>query len=394
LGVAFPTEITEAILDNLNDDQSSLKACALVCSAWLASTRPRLFHKCTITTKERTRRLRPHIRHLDINRGQNRDNWIDLADVESLLSALPSLRSLSISKISLDVPSGRNAEPLGPPPKLGALDELSIKSSNLSTYQFETLFRLLSLFTEIHRVELVRTDRPLVGDEDDRFNSIGDPPDHIKIAHLSALDIPRRVVLKLLTLTESASSLQTLWYDDRHLDWNVSDDLGALFAAIGPRRSLRRVIFGPLQIFLLPPWGPPQWMPDHITGPDTLPWASLNFSRCEALEEFNLRTRAILAIHANLFATLPASAKFVRITLVGIRDMPAGHVHLGQWVEFDQLFSAVRFRHLTLVLDWSHARATISEDVYTNIRSWADGMMPRLKAQGRLVVTDTPRDWW
>ncbi|RDX45787.1 hypothetical protein OH76DRAFT_1357161, partial [Lentinus brumalis] len=44
----FPTEITEAILDNLDDDRSSLKSCALVCSTWLASTRPRLFHKCTI----------------------------------------------------------------------------------------------------------------------------------------------------------------------------------------------------------------------------------------------------------------------------------------------------------------------------------------------------------
>lgn len=74
--------------------------------------------------------------------------------------------------------------------------------------------------------------------------------------------------------------------------------------------------------------------------------------------------------------------------------MPAGHVHLGQWVEFDQLFSAHRFRHITLVLDWSHARATIPEDVYTNIRNMAEGAMPLLKAQGRLVVTDTPRDWW
>lgn len=284
----IPTEITEAVLDNLDDDQSSLKSCALVCSTWLASTRPRLFHKCTITNKDRAREaaaffasspeVAAHIRYLDINRGQNRDNWIDYADVESVLSALPSLRSLSISNISLDVPSGRNAEPLGPPPKLGALEELSIKSSNLSTYQFEPLFRLLGLFTEIHRVQLVRTDRPLIDDEDDRFNSIEDPPAHIKIVHLSALDIPRIVALKLLMLTESASSLQTLWYDDRLLDWNVSDDLGALFAAIGPRRSLRRVIFGPLQIFLLPPWGPPQWMPDHITGREQAPSCSVSMT--------------------------------------------------------------------------------------------------------------------
>lgn len=276
----FPTEITEAILDNLDEDQSSLKSCALVCSAWLASARPRLFYKCTITNKEKTREaarffmsspeVAAHIRYLDINRGQNRDNWIDFADVESVLSALPSLRFLSISKISLDVPSGRNAQPLGPPPQLGALEELSITSSNLSTYQFEPLFRLLALFTEIHRVKLVRTDRPRIGDEDDRFNTIGDPPAHIKIVHLCALDTPRQVVRKLLTLTESASSLQTLWFDDRHLDWNVSDDLGALFAAIGPHRSLRRVTFGPLPIFLPPPWGPLQWMPAHITGRESL----------------------------------------------------------------------------------------------------------------------------
>ncbi|KAI0700828.1 hypothetical protein C8T65DRAFT_697210 [Cerioporus squamosus] len=159
----------------------------------------------------------------------------------------------------------------GPPPKLGALEEHSIKSSILSTHlKLETRFRLLGVFTEIHRVDLVCTDRPLVNDEDGRrFNSIGDPPySHQDRAPVRAGPFPRRVILKLLMVSKSAGSLQPL---SAH--------------------------------------------PDHITGPDTLPWATLYFSRYEDLEEFNLRTRAILAIHANLFATLPASAKIVYITL-------------------------------------------------------------------------------
>ncbi|KAI0700829.1 hypothetical protein C8T65DRAFT_280323 [Cerioporus squamosus] len=63
--------------------------------------------------------------------------------------------------------------------------------------------------------------------------------------------------------------------------------------------------------------------------------------------------------------------------------MPTGHIHLGQWVEFDQLrFSAARFRHLTLGLNWSHARATISEDVHTHFLNLAEGLCRGSKRKG------------
>ncbi|TFK94469.1 hypothetical protein K466DRAFT_325020 [Polyporus arcularius HHB13444] len=61
LPLGIPTEITEALLDNLDGDQSSLKPCALVCCAWLDSTRPRLFHNAPSPTRRRPERLQPSL---------------------------------------------------------------------------------------------------------------------------------------------------------------------------------------------------------------------------------------------------------------------------------------------------------------------------------------------
>ncbi|KAF8869067.1 hypothetical protein BD779DRAFT_797413 [Infundibulicybe gibba] len=39
----FPVELTDLIIDHLNDDKESLQACSLVCSSWLPRTRHHLF---------------------------------------------------------------------------------------------------------------------------------------------------------------------------------------------------------------------------------------------------------------------------------------------------------------------------------------------------------------
>ncbi|RPD53067.1 hypothetical protein L226DRAFT_563987 [Lentinus tigrinus ALCF2SS1-7] len=404
----LPAEITDAIFANLEDDRPSLKSCALVCRAWRACARPLIFRKYTIYTWGKTRRAVPsffvsrpdvaaHIRHLEImnyGEGEDRASFIAFAEAESALSAFPSLRSLRLSLIRIPPRAGslrgRNTDSeLGTAPRFGALDELSISYCTVTMYQ---LFRLLGMFTKIDRVKLLSTEvTPWVPADDDRA-----PLAPIKVTHLAALNTTPRttVLLKLLTLTDVANTLQTLWCKDGLLRWHRSDDFGAVFAAIGPRcLSLRRVIIAPMPIFM--PLLEDD-MPDSSTGPDTYPWASLNFARCEALVEFNLQTFEILTIHAALFATLPASTKIVRITLAGFDILPPSVdvVQLGDWREFDQLFSADRFRHLTLVLDWSHVRVKAPEEMYMALRNRMEGLMPRLEEQGRLVVTDTPRDWW
>ncbi|KAI0713900.1 hypothetical protein C8Q76DRAFT_591966, partial [Earliella scabrosa] len=45
----IPIEVAEQIIDQLVDDRSSLRSCALVCDGWLPRSRAHLFREIEIT---------------------------------------------------------------------------------------------------------------------------------------------------------------------------------------------------------------------------------------------------------------------------------------------------------------------------------------------------------
>ena len=55
----LPIELCEDVIDNLHDDNHTLRACSLVCRAFLSASRRHLFHTVTINRYEADRFLMP-----------------------------------------------------------------------------------------------------------------------------------------------------------------------------------------------------------------------------------------------------------------------------------------------------------------------------------------------
>jgi hypothetical protein len=47
--IRFPQELVDEIIDYLGEDSDALKACSLVCQAWVSRCRSHLFETCTLT---------------------------------------------------------------------------------------------------------------------------------------------------------------------------------------------------------------------------------------------------------------------------------------------------------------------------------------------------------
>lgn len=52
LGPRFPPELSDAVIDFLHDDKKTLRECALVCKAWVATSRLHLFQEITLQVKD------------------------------------------------------------------------------------------------------------------------------------------------------------------------------------------------------------------------------------------------------------------------------------------------------------------------------------------------------
>ncbi|KAL4252739.1 hypothetical protein ABKN59_004039 [Abortiporus biennis] len=79
----LPAELIDYTIDFLHDDSQSLKACALTCKAWLASSRFHLFGTITLATEK------------DLGR------FVTFGSNAGSSQVLPYIRTLSISKTSI-----------------------------------------------------------------------------------------------------------------------------------------------------------------------------------------------------------------------------------------------------------------------------------------------------
>ncbi|RPD53069.1 hypothetical protein L226DRAFT_347986 [Lentinus tigrinus ALCF2SS1-7] len=389
----FPAELVDVVIDFLHDDPRTLKTCALVSRSWLISSRYHLFHTYTISDRLKAQNcviffkitpdVAPYVRRLEVKRGF--DHFIEFSELVNVLHSLPSIRSLAISEISIGKPQPRQnthePEPL-PGPTFGALEELTVTTCNITTHEFSLLFRLLGLFTEIRRVELVQRATARIWLMYTALRSII-PAHHISIVHLLAWNIPPPVIANLVSRTRTADVLQTLDFRDHMLKWADVDELGAMFADIGPRRTLRRVVFGPL-------YGLVDASEEREAG-KPVRWSALQLSRCDSLEEFNLRTNVILKTHADLFATLPATVKTVKFTLEWTDRERAALDDQCEWATFDEALSAQRFRGFKLALEPMKSQDPLYRGKWTRFAANARESLPLLVSQDRLVIADLSR---
>lgn len=102
----------------------------------------------------------------------------------------------------------------------------------------------------------------------------------------------------------------------------------------------------------------------------------------------------ILRAHVDLFAHLPRSVRRIWITLIGIDQNVPDPGADSQWADFDAAFSREEFQRLTLVIETSRIKPQMSEEKYAELVDRATKGLPKVSAQGRLVISDADRDWW
>ena len=292
---ALPQELTDAIVDHLYDDRTSLQACALVSSAWLDPSRYHLFRCITISQHgllkatvdfliscpdvawyvERFSILGEEITNLSLK-------WDHFS---LLLSRLPRLRALHLTQFVLGMNRGTFRSEASPPglallkiPLAGSVEEIHTDASNLVTYDFAILFHFLALFSSIRRLSLTVGRIRLL--HEDGIPGLGArAPAHIALRELRTSDIPLPVVAKLVTETRTSETLRVLWFNDALVWWTDEDVtlLGRIFAAFGRHGSLRKLILGPIPILVPPPYGYP---PLHMrnTAPGAYPSSSCRSS--------------------------------------------------------------------------------------------------------------------
>ncbi|KAI0755843.1 hypothetical protein C8Q74DRAFT_1305645 [Fomes fomentarius] len=295
---------------------------------------------------------------------------------------LPLLRSLVLSE--LDITNyGRDLDPKIMP--FHALEELQISSCNINR-NFPFLFRFLASIDSISRLQLIVTsdDLLLCPPTLDMTSDLIRDSASIALTHLSTFNIPLSVVHNLVAHTHTCNTLRVLWFDQERVEPGHISQIGAIFNVLGPSGCLKRVIFGPLDIFDGERY---PYIKDDQQG-----WAALQLERCRALEEINLRIRKILRSHVRIFSHLPPSVHAVRITFVGMDTRVVAPETRREWNAFDAAFSEQKFRHIKLVLDMSRVKQTLSEGGYALLLNRAIDVLETVRAQDSVVSDGKPAE--
>ena len=113
-------------------------------------------------------------------------------------------------------------------------------------------------------------------------------------------------------------------------------------------------------------------------------WDALQLSRCDALEDFTLRTSMILETHADLMQTLPATVQTITVTFVWLGPPPL--LDQCQWGAFDAALSDARFHDLRLVLESTKTHNKRYLAYWYYIEAHVRDSMPHMRSQGMLIV--------
>ncbi len=258
----LPGELIDIIMDYLQGEISALCASALVCRAWLPSSRRHMFKVFTIKRRSdhgrayynsritfltSTPDFTCHIRSLHIS-----FHRINLVRLHKVFDELPLLRSLVLSELDITNYGSdyREHEPDPKTMRFHALEELQISSCNIIRRNIPFLFRFLASFDSISRLQLtVTSDDSLLRPTLDMTSDLIRDSASLALTHLSTFNFPLYVVHKLVAHTHTRNTLRVLWFDHEHVESGHISQIGAIFNVLGPSGCLKRIIFGPLDIF-------------------------------------------------------------------------------------------------------------------------------------------------
>lgn len=255
----LPRKLIDIIMDYLQDEISALYASALVCRAWLPSSRRHMFkvfeikrpttygrayYNGRITFLASTPGVACHVRSLHIS-----FHRINLVRLHKVLEELPLLHSLVLSDLCITNYGSdyRDHEPDPETMRFHALEELQILSCNVIRRKIPFLFRFLASFDSISRLQL--KDLLLRPPTLDMTSDLIRDSASLALTHLSTFNFPLYVVHKLVAHTHTRNTLRVLWFDHERVESGHISQIGAIFNVLGPSGCLKRIIFGPLDIF-------------------------------------------------------------------------------------------------------------------------------------------------
>ncbi|RPD55193.1 hypothetical protein L226DRAFT_616343 [Lentinus tigrinus ALCF2SS1-7] len=430
-------ELTDQIIDHLHADRAALQTCSLVCRSWQPAARFHLFNtmsacpeKCPfnelIAFLATTDDVAQHIMHFSLSGYRG----ISFADLESLLSSLTRLRTLTMD--GLYISTSLSPYPVVQPEMVvPALAALNIKDCNVIDHGVDIFFRLLSYFGDIDTLRLstwknFSTYRGMEG-LDELEGRIGYIlPSHVRVTNLAFTSIPLHFLRQLCHPWSRPfwAFISGLSVEHRSISWDYVKQLGKVFAA--PDTQLRRVSLMASQKLIVPDRG------DHGTGilglaalaaafqdaqlppvPDgprdtTKEWKALRLEHCTTLDVFTVtldhmdrdghrRGREIFSTTVDLLTHVPSCVRQVRVKMVPHLDVNAIQFGLGEtprrkvllealdWQALDKVLSVPRFKDLTVTLEIVRSRGHSRKkcvEIVNNIR----GELPLLFERGMLAV--------
>lgn len=156
----FP-ELVELVIDHLFDDKATLSTCSLVARSWLSPSQYHLFFSIQYDTRNDTETAHNlnkflmsnpqcaiHIRVLHLCSSQRRfRECVEPAALSAILSALPSLTSLKISSVDVEL---NNVGAMEKPPFPTKIRSLHL--SNIWFTSIDSLICTLRPFLHLHHV--------------------------------------------------------------------------------------------------------------------------------------------------------------------------------------------------------------------------------------------------
>lgn len=151
------------IINQLQGDRRALKACALICQAWLHPARQNLFHTIVLDSGARAERLQALLyespllanyvktlhfntynHYMQKNQVQDLQSWVTRA-FPVLTQALPSVDTLHFDYIQWDSLQGLDQDFLTALSELHTVKDIQFRSSNFATFaSFERIVRNFS----------------------------------------------------------------------------------------------------------------------------------------------------------------------------------------------------------------------------------------------------------
>ncbi|KAI0824359.1 hypothetical protein BC628DRAFT_1379124 [Trametes gibbosa] len=410
----LPGEITDAIIDHLHDSRPALHNCALVCRAWLPSSRHHLFEvfsagpeKCglldLVSFLTSTPDLVGHISRLVLYGYSG----IGLTDIAGLINTLCNVRVVDLYNLVISLPRRLEIPPSTPPL---ALSMLRISSCNVKDLKFDILLRFLDLFGVVKTLRIDQVALPRFSTAQSDTTGAVVIPRNLQISELSLGGMPPSFFVQLVCPSRMAhwGTLRALELDGCIERWSEVGEIGKLLLEIGPR--LRHLTLKPsyrLPLQDVEPGGlGGLWNTGMMEDTRHL-WAPLNLSKCVNLDEFMFELHygyqstfydlhAFFKLNLDLLTHVPGSVRYIKPRLapadlfhnqfqqtVGIET--GGPLQTFDWRSLDEALCEDRLKASCVILDVTTLDQMFSSADFDLLKGFLAGSLHRTRRRGALT---------